>query len=371
MDSAGCARALDPDSIAAMSVGDRLRGLAIGTIGALACLPSVALAGGGNGLLVSNIDYNCSSLTTGNPYFEPMISAVAGWGSEGEAPVVGRPFTAQFSVGMVGHSCSGSEISPTVIPPVGVRVAIDASHPLQWRYPDDSGAGAWNTAGIRPLPLADGTTKLLADDGQGHTLWPIVNDRPPLQFLVPLVADRELTGAGSGPDQCPNGPPCAASEAGDYLQVKVDASIGTPRVLAPVVALYATPAPAGEPTTPGAPGTPGTPGAPLHAITPAKLPTSVRAATLRRGWTIKLSAAKGAKVVATISTGNGKRRKTLARGSATARSAGALTLKLTPTAAGRAVLRTLHRTATATLRLTASGTGLTSVTRSGTLRIRG
>jgi hypothetical protein len=354
-----------------MSVGDRLRVLAVGTIGALACLPSAALAGGGNGRLVSNVDYNCYSLTTGNPYVEPMISALVGWGSEGEAPVVGRPFSAQFSVGVVGHSCSGAEISPTVVPPVGVRVAIDAAHPLQWRYPDDSGAGAWNTTGIRPLALADGTVKLLADDGQGHTTWPIVNDRPPLQFLVPLVADRELTGAGSGPDQCPDGPPCAASEAGDYLQVKFDTSIGTPKVLAAVVALFATPAPAGDPTDPTPSGDPTTPGRRPIALTSAKLPTTVRATTLRRGWAFRLKAPKGAKVLATVTTGSGRRVATLARGTATAKAAGALTVRLRPTTSGRAALRKLRGTRKATFRLSASGAGLTPAKVTGTLRIRG
>jgi hypothetical protein len=249
-----------------------------------------ASAGGGNGLLVSNVDYNCYSLTTPNPYMEPMISAIAGWGSEGEAAVVGRPFSAQFSVGVVGHSCSGAEITPTVIPPAGVRVAIDSAHPVQWRYPEDGSEVAWNTAGVRPLPLADGSVKLLANDGQGHTTWPIVNDKPPLQFLVPLVADRELRGAGSGPGQCPNGPPCAGSEAGDYLQVQVDTTIGTPKILAPVVALFATPAPPGTgggPSTPGAPTPGGTPTRAAGKLTVAK---SLRAATLRRGLTLKVQA---------------------------------------------------------------------------------
>jgi hypothetical protein len=358
-----------------MSIGHRARRLVIGAIGALACLPSDAAAGGGNGLLASNVDYNCTSLTTGSPYFEPMISALVGWGAEGEAAVAGQPFTAQLSVGVVGHSCSGAEIVPTVIAPVGVRVAIDGSHPLQWRYPDDSGQGTWSTSGIRPLPLADGTVKLLADDGQGHTTWPIVNDRPPLQFLIPLVADRELRGAGSGAGQCPNGPPCAASEAGDYLQVRVDTSIGTPNVLAPVVALFATPAPAGPGGGGGGGGgtpTPGGGGTPVRAATLGGLPTSVRAGALRRGWAVKLSAAaKGARVTAAVTTGTGRKAKTLARAATTAKSTGALTLKLTPTASGRSALRTLRGTRKATLRLTASGTGLTPVTRTQTLRIRG
>ena len=68
-------------------------------------------------------------------------------------------------------------------------------------------------------------------DASGNTLWPIVNDEPPLQFLVTLVADRELRGAGSPPGACPDGPPCPPSEAGDYLQVRIDSSIGTPLTL--------------------------------------------------------------------------------------------------------------------------------------------
>jgi hypothetical protein len=330
-----------------------------------------AQAGGGNGLLVSNSDYNCSSLTTPNPYMEPMISAIAGWGSDGEAAVVGQPFSAQFSVGVVGHSCSGAEITPTVIPPAGVRVAIDGAHPVQWRYPDDNSQGAWNTAGVRVLPLADGSAKLLADDGQGHSTWPIVNDKPPLQFLVPLVADRELRGAGSGPGQCPAGPPCAGSEAGDYLQVRVDTTIGTPSVLAPVVALFATPGEGGGgPGAPGTPSTPGAPGTPTPAAGKLTVAKSLRAATLRRGLTLEVPAAKGAKLTIAITIRQGKKTQTIARGSTTAKAAGQTKVRVTPTARGRTVLAHLTRTQKATLRLTATGKGLSTVTQSAALRLR-
>src|SRR5688500_5697019 len=119
-----------------------MRALTIAAVLLLAGAPNAA-AGGANGLLVSNTDFNCFSLATGSPYVEPMVSAIVGWGSEGEIPVGGEPFSASFSVGLVGRSCSGAEISPTVIPPVGVRIAVDKDHPLQWKYPD----GEWQTAG--------------------------------------------------------------------------------------------------------------------------------------------------------------------------------------------------------------------------------
>jgi hypothetical protein len=353
-------------------------GLPVVAAMAMAGAPA-AEAGGGNGLLVSNVDYNCYSLTTGNPYFEPMISAIAGWGAEGEAAVVGQPFSAQISVGVVGRSCSGAEISPTIIPPAGVRVAIDATHPVQWRYPDDNSQGAWNTAGVRPLPLPDGSVKLLADDGQGRTLWPIVNDKPPLQFLVPLVADRELRGAGSGPGQCPDGPPCARTEAGDYLQARVDTSIGTPNVLAPVVALFATPAPPGTgggggPAAPGGPSTPGGPaggGATTPAAGKVKVASSLRAASLRRGLTVKVpSAAKGAKLAIAITVRQGKKTQTIARGVTTAARAGQTAVTVKPTSRGRVLLSRQGAALKATLRLTATGKGLATVTQSAALRIR-
>ena len=211
-----------------------MRAFLIAAVVLLAGAPNAA-AGGANGLLVSNTDFNCFSLATGNPYVEPMISAIAGWGSEGDMPVGGEPFSASFSVGLVGRSCSGAEISPTVIPPVGVRIAVDQDHPLQWKYPDSD----WQTTGAKLLALADGSAKIVAE-ASGTSLWPIVNDNPPLQFIVPLVAERELRGAGSPPGACPNGPPCPPSEAGDYLQVSVATSIGTPLTITPVVALFAT-----------------------------------------------------------------------------------------------------------------------------------
>ena len=146
-----------------------------------------------------------------------------------------------------------------MIPPVGVRIAVDKDHPLQWKYPDSD----WQTTGAKLLPLPDGSAKIVAE-ASGNTLWPIANDQPPLQFLVPLVAERELRGAGSPPGACPDGPPCPPSEAGDYLQVRIDSSIGTPLMLAPVVALFST-----------AP--------PPSAATKLTVASKVRAASLSRG----------------------------------------------------------------------------------------
>ena len=101
--------------------------------------------------------------------------------------LAGEVFSAQFSVGLVGRSCSGASISPTVIPPLGVRIAVDAQHPVQWRYPGQS--ETWQTSGVRLLTLPDGSAKLVPEANE-NSLWPIANDQPPLQFLVPLVADR-------------------------------------------------------------------------------------------------------------------------------------------------------------------------------------
>jgi hypothetical protein len=295
----------------------------------LAVAPS-ASAGGANGLLVSNVDFNCFSLATGSPYVEPMISGIVGWGSEKEFPVTGEPFSASVSVGLVGRSCSGAEISPTVIPPVGVRIAVDKDHPLQWKYPDSD----WQTSGAKLLPLADGSAKIVAE-ASGTQLWPIANDQPPLQFLIPLVAERELRGAGSPPGACPDGPPCAPGEAGDYLQVRIDTSIGTPLVLAPVVALYAT----------------------EGAATKLTVPAKVRAATLSKGLGVKVAAAKGAKLKLVLKAG----RTVVARGSATAKADGTTTVKV------KAVRRV--KAGKATLTLTASGAGLTAVTKTAALRI--
>jgi hypothetical protein len=277
-----------------------------------------------NGQLVSNVDFNCFSIATGNPYVEPMISAIVGWGSTGEMPAAGETFSAQVSVGLVGRSCSGASVSPTVIPPLGVKIA----GPVQWRYPGTS--EAWQTSGVRLLTLPDGSAKLVPEANE-NSLWPIANDQPPLQFLVPLVAERQLTGAGSAAGQCPNGPPCPRGEAGDYLQVQVDTSIGNPLVLAPVVPLFASP--------------------PKPALTGKPSVAST-------GRSVKVQAAAGAKVSATLSA----KGKTLARGSATAKRAGTLTIKLKPRIKG---------TVKAKLKLTATGPGLIRTERSLTVRLRG
>jgi hypothetical protein len=291
-----------------------------------------ASAGGMNGLLVSNVDFNCSSLTTGSPYVEPMISGIVGWDSVDEIPKGGEVFSANLSIGVVGRPCSGAEVVPTIIPPVGVRLAIDAKHPLQWRYPGTD--GAWQTKGYKLLPLADGSTKI-AVDGE-RSLWPIATDQPPLQFRFPLVAERALSGRGSEPGQCPNGPPCAASEAGDYLQVRIDTSIGTPLVITPVVSLFATAPPPPAATKLSAPG---------------------------KDLKVKVQAAKGAKLELRLTA----KRKVLARGSATARRDGTTTVALKRTAAGRRVKGTVK----ATLTLTASGTDLMTVERSASVKVRG
>lgn len=314
---------------------------------------SNAVAGGANGLLVSNIDWNCFSLTTPTPYTEPMVSAVVGWGSEGEMPAAGEVFTSQFSVGLVGRSCSGASISPTVIPPLGVRIAVDADHPVQWRYPGTS--EAWQTAGARLLPLPDGSAKIVAEQGNGSTLWPIANDQPPLQFLVPLVADRQLSGAGSARGQCPNGPPCARAEAGDYLQVQVDASIGTPLTITPVVALFASPPPPGTPI-------PTAPGAPQPAAGKLTVAKSVRVSAFSKGLPVKVEASAGAKLTLTLTA----RGRVIARGGATAKQAGTVTVRLRRTAA----LKRIKGTVKATLRLTATGTGLAKTEHSVTVRVR-
>lgn len=313
-----------------------------------------AAAGGMNGQLVSNVDFNCFSIATGNPYVEPMISAVAGWGSTGERPAAGEPFSAQFSVGLVGRSCSGASISPTVIPPLGVRIAVDAEHPVQWRYPGTS--EAWQTGGARLLALPDGSAKIVSEQADGSTLWPIANDQPPLQFLVPLVADRALTGAGSAPGQCPNGPPCARAEAGDYLQVQVDTSLGTPLTITPVVPLFASPPPPGAPK-------PTAPGAPQPAAGKVTIARTVRAAALRKGLAVKVQASSGAKLALTLSA----KGKVLAKGSATAERAGTVTVRLKGTAA----LKRVKGTVKARLELTATGTGLAKTERSLTVRVRG
>ena len=62
-----------------------MRALTIAAVLLLAGAPNAA-AGGANGLLVSNTDFNCFSLATGSPYVEPMVSAIVGWGSKGEMP---------------------------------------------------------------------------------------------------------------------------------------------------------------------------------------------------------------------------------------------------------------------------------------------
>jgi hypothetical protein len=306
-----------------------------------------AAAGGANGLLVSSVDFNCYSIATGNPYLEPMISAIAGWGSTGEMPVAGEVFSAQFSVGLVGRSCSGASISPTVIPPLGVRIAVDAQHPVQWRYPGQS--ETWQTSGVRLLTLPDGSAKLVPEANE-NSLWPIANDQPPLQFLVPLVADRQLSGAGSGPGQCPNGPPCARGDAGDYLQVQVDSSIGTPLTLTPVVALFASPAPAGAPTGGAAAGK-------------VKVAKTLTAKALTRGLTVNVPASALAEVTLTL-TAKGK---VVAKGTATAAKAGTLSVKLKRTAA----LKRIKGTAKATLKVVATGPGLTKTTQSLKTQVRG
>ena len=311
-----------------------------------------AFAGGANGELVSSVDFNCYSIATGNPYLEPMISAIAGWGSTGEMPAAGEIFSAQFSVGLVGRSCSGASISPTVIPPLGVRIAVDAQHPVQWRYPGQS--ETWQTSGVRLLTLPDGSAKLVPEANE-NSLWPIANDQPPLQFLVPLVADRALTGAGSGPGQCPNGPPCARGDAGDYLQVQVDSSIGSPLTLTPVVALFASPPP------PGAP--PPNPGATTPAAGKVKLAKSIKASALTKGFTVKVPASALAEVTLTL-TAKGK---VVAKGSATAAKAGTLSVKLKRTAA----LKRIKGTAKATLKVVATGPGLTKTTQSLKTQVRG
>lgn len=309
-----------------------------------------AFAGGANGVLVSSVDFNCSSIATGNPYLEPMISAIAGWGSAGELPAAGEVFSAQFSVGLVGRSCSGASISPTVIPPLGVRIAVDAQHPVQWRYPGQS--ETWQTSGVRLLTLPDGSAKLVPEANE-NTLWPIANDQPPLQFLVPLVADRALTGAGSGPGQCPNGPPCARGDAGDYLQVQVDSSIGTPLTLTPVVALFASPPPPGAPT----------PGTTTPAAGKVKVAKSIKASALTKGFTVKVPASSLAEVTLTL-TAKGK---VVAKGRATATKAGTLSVKLKRTAA----LKRIKGTAKATLKVVATGPGLTKTTQSLKTQVRG
>jgi hypothetical protein len=185
------------------------------------------------------------------------------------------------------------------------------------------------------LTLPDGSAKLVPEANE-NTLWPIANDQPPLQFLVPLIAERQLTGAGSAPGQCPNGPPCPRAEAGDYLQVQVDASIGTPLTLTPVVPLFAAPP---QPALTGKP------------------------SVAKTGRSVKVQAAAGAKVSATLSA----KGRTLAKGSATATKAGTLTVKLKPTAA----LKKLKGTIKAKLKLAATGTGLVKTERSVTVRVRG
>ena len=202
---------------------------------------------------------------------------------------------------------------------------------------------------MKLLPLADGTTKILATTQPDHTTWPIANERAPLQFRVPLVADRELRGAGSAAGQCPNGPPCAPSEAGDYLQVKIDTSIGTPLVLTPVVALFSTAPP------PPAAGT-------------FTVRSSVRASAFAKGVSVRVQAAKGAKLAVAVTARSGKKVVTIAKGSATAKAAGQTAVKVRRTGAGTALLG--KRTLRATVTLTATGAGLSTVTRTATLTVR-
>jgi hypothetical protein len=262
-------------------------------------------------------------------------------------PAAGEVFSAQFSVGLVGRSCSGANVSPTVIPPLGVRIAVDAQHPVQWRYP---GQGeAWQTSGVRLLTLPDGRAKLVPEVNE-NSLWPIANDQPPLQFVVPLVADRAMTGAGSGPGQCPDGPPCARGDAGDYLQVQVDSSIGTPLTLVPVVPLFASPPPPGTPTGGAAAGK-------------VKVAKSIRASALAKGLTVKVPVSALAEVRLTLTV----KGKVVAKGAATAAQAGTLSVKVKRTAA----LKRVRGTVKATLKVTATGPGLTKTTQSLKTQVRG
>ena len=109
----------------------------------------------------------------------------SGGARRARCPSAGEPFSAQFSVGLVGRSCSGAEISPTVIPPSACGSPSTRTIRLQWKYPDSDVADdrarsccRWPTARPRSWPRPAATRC-----GRSS------NDKPPLQFLVPLVAD--------------------------------------------------------------------------------------------------------------------------------------------------------------------------------------
>lgn len=282
---------------------------------------------------------SCSSLAIGNNSYYPSIRAVlAQEGTRTAPPRVGEVFYIRLTSVELTDPCALPKIVPEFLLPEGVRLAVDAAHPVTWQYPDQSD----------DPPVTDSSTVAVPDPGPfggvqvGHIddhgaaePWPLNSSRVSRLILrMPIVSNRPLDVSQDPPPNPCNGQPCAPASAGRRDVVMAYSLItdgGNRTYLAPTLGLRVASAAA-------AAGTPGSrpPPTPTGGMRRLRVtaPRTLSRAALRRPITVKVAGLRGDRLTARLTSG--ARVLATARGTAGAAGTATLRLRLGAAAAARA-----------------------------------
>jgi hypothetical protein len=200
-----------------------------------------------DGTLEYDVGFSCSSIIFNNPRLVQMTGAGAGFlADRDDVPRIGEVFYTRLTTALVGDPCGGgAAVLPEWVPPAGVEVAIDAKHPVLWRYADTPDRTFFDTDTVASPGQFDGVVIAAAtkDHPEGQP-WPLAISGPPLEIRVPVRSTRVLNGIGSVSPECDNrrngAAPCQPKLSGDHLQIAVNVADGGDRLFViPYVGLFA------------------------------------------------------------------------------------------------------------------------------------
>lgn len=263
-----------------------------------------------------------------------------------DLPHAGDVFYGQVAISASGFSCQGGTFAlPTVVPPLGVRLARSKEFPVLCAYQrdDEPRARQLSRSCAEVVTLPDGTFTIAAaavENKAENGSFPIAGSNT-LFLAFPLRSERRLVGNGSRAPSCrlarSGAPACSRETSGDHLQVQVSVADGGDQpFVAPFVGLFNV-----GPRKPR-----------------VKAPKSVRAVTLRRGLRVRVGTVPRARVTARVLSGG----RVVARPGARADVDGAARLRVKVPQASRGKLRIEVRAKTVD--------GARSLPRIVTLRLR-
>ena len=167
---------------------------------------------------------NCPALIGGFPYQETGAAANAeAFVDSRRLPRVGQTFYVKTEPASIGHPCAEQAVSPEIVLPRGLHLAITRRTPIRCAYwdIDTRKVTRVSRSGGCPSKAKHGVYGFAFNrTGSQGPAWDLPYGQA-LRIEVPVRSARRLKGAAGGSISCARSegdPPCTPAKAGDYLQ---------------------------------------------------------------------------------------------------------------------------------------------------------